>query len=130
MNLEQALRDLHQASDEQTEPNAASRLRAGRQVLIVRGCEAFGIEHSANLSLHDLITIAVNAPSTAARRAFAVLLVHALAVWWHPNHTVVSLTKASVRSLKARCQLFSGDPGILLAVRRMHGDAHWSGSTR
>ena len=80
MNLEQALRDLHQASDEQTEPNAASRLRAGRQVLIVRGCEAFGIEHSANLSLHDLITIAVNAPSTAARRAFAVLLVHALAV--------------------------------------------------
>ena len=80
MNLEQALYDLRQASDERTEPNAASRIRAGRQVLIVRGYEAFGIKHSASLSLHDLITIAVNAPSTAARRTFAVLLVHALAV--------------------------------------------------
>jgi hypothetical protein len=80
MNVEQALHDLRQASDERTEPNAESRLQAGRQVLVVRGCEALGIERSVSLSLHDLLTIAVNAPSTAARRTFAVLLVHALAV--------------------------------------------------
>lgn len=80
MNLEQALRDLHEASDEQTEPNAANRIRAGRQVLIGRGCEAFGIERSTGLSLHDLLPVAMNTPATADRRAFAVLLVHALAV--------------------------------------------------
>jgi hypothetical protein len=80
MNLEQAVHDLHQALDEQAEPNAASRLRAGRKVLVEQGCEALGIERSASLPLHDLIAIAVNAPPTAARRAFGVLLVHALAV--------------------------------------------------
>jgi hypothetical protein len=80
MNIERALQDLRQAFDGQAEPNAAGRLRAGRQVLVVRGCEACGIVHSASLSLHDLVTIAVSARRTAARRAFAVLLVHALAV--------------------------------------------------
>jgi hypothetical protein len=80
MNLQRALHDLRQALDEHSAQNAESRLRAGRQVLVVRGCEAFGIERSARLSLHDLLTIAVNAPLTIGRRAFAVLLVHALAV--------------------------------------------------
>jgi hypothetical protein len=80
MNLERALHDLLQAVDERAEPNAASRLRAGRNVLVVQGCEALGIERSASLPLHDLITIAVNALPTAARRAFGVLLVRALAV--------------------------------------------------
>jgi hypothetical protein len=80
MNLEQAIRDLHQASSERPEPNTASRIRASRQVLIGRGCEAFGTERSASLSLHDLLTTAMNTPATAGRKAFAVLLVHALAV--------------------------------------------------
>jgi hypothetical protein len=80
VNLERALHDLRQAVDERGEPNAASRLLAGRNVLVVQGCEALGIEHSASLPLHDLIAIAVDAPPTAARRAFGVLLVHALAV--------------------------------------------------
>lgn len=80
MNLEQAIHDLHKASSERTEPNTASRIRAGQQVLIARGCEAFGTERSANLSLHGLLTIAMNTPATADRRAFAVLLVHAFAV--------------------------------------------------
>lgn len=81
MNLQRALHDLRQALDEHSAQNAESRLlRAGRQVLVVRGCEAFGIERSATLSLHDLLIIAVNVPPTIGRRAFAVLLVHALAV--------------------------------------------------
>jgi hypothetical protein len=50
VNLDQALRDMHQASDERTEPNAASRIRTGRQVLIGRGCEAFGIERPAGIA--------------------------------------------------------------------------------
>jgi hypothetical protein len=77
MNLERALHDLRQAVDERAEPNAGSRLRAGRNVLVVQGCEALGIERSASVPLHILIAIAVNAPPTAARRAFGVLLVHA-----------------------------------------------------
>jgi hypothetical protein len=80
MNLEQALYDLRKALDERTEPDAASRIRAGRQVLIGRGGEAFGTERSGSLSLHDLLTTAMNTPATAGHRAFAVLLVHALAV--------------------------------------------------
>ena len=79
MNLEQALHDLNQALDERAEPNAENRIRSARQVLIVRGAEALGIRQPNNLSLNDVLKIAVNTPSTPARRAFAVLLVHALA---------------------------------------------------
>jgi hypothetical protein len=78
MNVEQELRNLHQALNAHLDPT--KRLRAGRNVLIVWGCEALGIEHSAGLPLHDLIAIAVDAPPTAARRSFSMLLVHALAV--------------------------------------------------
>jgi hypothetical protein len=35
---------------------------------------------SAGLSLHDLLPVAMNTPVTTDRRAFSVLLVHALAV--------------------------------------------------
>jgi len=80
MNLERALHDLRQALDAKGEQDAESRLRAGRNLLVTQGCEALGIERSANLLLDDLIAIAVNAPPSAARRAFGVLLVHALAV--------------------------------------------------
>lgn len=80
MNLEQALHDLRRALDQTAEPNAEARIRSARLLLIARGAEALGSEHPTSLSLHDLIAIAVNAPARQARRAFAVLLVHALGV--------------------------------------------------
>jgi hypothetical protein len=77
MNLDEALHDLRQALDK---PNAETRIRTARRVLIVRGEEALGIEQTGRHALHDLIAIALGAPSTVARRAFAVLIVHALGV--------------------------------------------------
>ena len=78
MNLEQALYDLNHALDELTEPNAEKRIRSARQVLVVRGAEALGIEQPIGLSLHDVIRTGVNTSSASARRTFGVLLVHAL----------------------------------------------------
>jgi hypothetical protein len=80
MNLDEALHDLRQALDEQAEPAVERRIRSARRVLVARGEEALGMEHTGGHALHDLITIAVGAPSTVARRAFAVLIVHALGV--------------------------------------------------
>jgi hypothetical protein len=80
MNLDEALRDLKQALDERAEPNADRCILTARRILVTRGADALGIELSTSLLLHDVIKIALNAPSTPARRAFAVLLVHALCV--------------------------------------------------
>jgi hypothetical protein len=80
MNLDDALHDLTRALDEQGEPNAERRIRAARQLLVARGVEVLGIDHSTNVSLSDVIRMAVEAPQTPARRAYAVLLVHALGV--------------------------------------------------
>jgi hypothetical protein len=80
MNLDEALHDLRQALDEQAEPAVERRIRSARRVLVARGEEALGMERTGGHALHDLITIAVGAPSTVARRAFAVLIVHALGV--------------------------------------------------
>jgi len=77
MDFEAALHDLRQALDK---PNAETRIRTARRVLVARGEVALGLEHTGRHALHDLITIAVGAPSTVARRAFAVLIVHALCV--------------------------------------------------
>jgi hypothetical protein len=132
MNLERALHDLRQAVDERAEPNAASRLRAGRNVLVAQGCEALCIERSASLLLHDFITVAVNAPPTAARRTFAVLLVHALAV----EGLVASKSHRGQLDRNTCALIESALPGVLqrfgypLAVRRMSGGAHWSVFTR
>jgi hypothetical protein len=80
MNLDDALHDLKRALDEQGEPNAERRIRAARQVLVVRGIEALGIDGSTNSTLPDVVRMAADAPPTPARRAFAVLLVNALGV--------------------------------------------------
>jgi hypothetical protein len=80
MNLDQARRDLAQALDAQADPNADHRMRAARHVLVVRGTEALAIEPPTSGAVHDVIKAALGAPGTPARRAFAVLLVHALGV--------------------------------------------------
>jgi hypothetical protein len=80
MTLEQALHDLAQSLDEQREPDPKRRLQAARQVLVASAVEIPGIEHPAMPSLHDVISAAANAAPSPARRTFAVLLVHALAV--------------------------------------------------
>jgi hypothetical protein len=80
MNLVQARHDLAQALDEQREPDLKRRLHAARQVLVGQGVEIPGVELPAIPSLHDIIRTAVNAAQSPARRTFAILLVHALAV--------------------------------------------------
>src|SRR5579872_4761444 len=79
MELEQILHELKQAMDEQARPDETMRLRGARHIFIARGADALGSEPSANTSLHDVIKAAVTASPSASRRAFAVLLVHALA---------------------------------------------------
>jgi hypothetical protein len=80
MDLEHARHDLARALDAQAEPDAEKRLRAARQVLVVAAIDALGIDASSRPSLADVIRLAVAAKRTATRRAFAVLLVHALGV--------------------------------------------------
>ena len=80
MNLENARSDLVQALDEHAEPIAENRIRAARHILTMRGAEALGAECPTGRQLHDIIKIAAGATATPARRAFAILLVHALGV--------------------------------------------------
>jgi hypothetical protein len=80
MNLEQARHDLARALEEQAGPNAEDRTRAARQVLVTSGVAALGLDDSSRPSLADVIRLAATAAPTQARRAFAVLLVHALGV--------------------------------------------------
>jgi hypothetical protein len=79
MNLQAALHDL---SDTMTGADQVSkaRLRFARQILIDRGLEALKIESPSNPTLEAVIGAAAIAPQTPARRTFAVLIVHALAV--------------------------------------------------
>jgi hypothetical protein len=56
----------------------ASDVRVARKLLVDRGVEALGI--APVFVLDDVVTVAIDAPATEARRAFAVLLVHALSV--------------------------------------------------
>jgi hypothetical protein len=49
-------------------------------VLVDRGIEALGITPRPGLSFGDFVRIAIDAPATETRRAYAVLLVHALGV--------------------------------------------------
>ncbi len=69
--LDEARRDLARALND---PPAA------RRVLIDHGADACGAADRGMLSLHDVIRLAARAPATPARRDFAILLVHALAV--------------------------------------------------
>ncbi len=79
MELEQVLRDLKQAMNEPAQLDEKIRLQAARQILVAHGADMLGIARSAIPSLHDLIKSAAAASPSASRRAFAVLLVHALA---------------------------------------------------
>ena len=79
MELQQILRDMKQAMNEQTQPDGKIHLQETRQILVARGAEMLGIEPSAFASLHDVIKAAVTASPSPSRRAFAVLLVYALA---------------------------------------------------
>jgi hypothetical protein len=73
--------DLDKArADRASASGAGTDLNAARAVLIDFGTEAFGLPRSGARSLTEIIRIAAKAPPSRTRRAFAVLLVHALGV--------------------------------------------------
>jgi hypothetical protein len=81
MDLTQARLDLARALGAASGAlEAADRFRAVRQWLIARGAEALHIDPAAAPGLVEIIQRAVRAPAGPARRAFAILLVDALAV--------------------------------------------------
>ena len=80
MNLEQALLDLSGALAERAgSRNRDAHLRAARQV-VVRWCLATLRIEQPETSVAATIKLALDASDPAARRACAVLFVHALAV--------------------------------------------------
>jgi hypothetical protein len=81
MDLQAALHDLSEAlTGADRAPTPEARLRSARQILISRGLKAVTIELPPNPTLDAVIRAASKAPQTPACRAFAVLIVHALAV--------------------------------------------------
>jgi hypothetical protein len=81
MNLEEALRELVTtlgAADGARGRDA--RLRAARRVIVRQCAAALGMEPLGQPSVASVIRLATDAPGRPARRACAVLLVHALAV--------------------------------------------------
>jgi hypothetical protein len=78
MDHEAARAELTRALD--TAPSGGPRVRAGLQVLIAHGVEALGVAPRLAVSLDNILRAAIDAPQSDARRAFAVLLVHALGV--------------------------------------------------
>lgn len=63
-----------------TTASGGAQLRAARQVLIRRGIAALQIPSHPGMGFDDILRVAAEAPTSDARRAFAVLLVHALGV--------------------------------------------------
>jgi hypothetical protein len=81
VDLEAARLDLIRALDaHQTATTRAANFAAARAILIEHGIAALRIASRSGLSLDDVIRAAVSLPQSEARRDFAVLLVHALAV--------------------------------------------------
>jgi hypothetical protein len=80
MDLQDARRDLAQALSGRAGQTVKHRIRAARQVLVLRGEKALGYEGPSGNTLHDIIQLAASAPSSLARCTFAVLLIDALAV--------------------------------------------------
>lgn len=78
MDIETARTELLRALDGIMQ--GGPHLHAAHKVLGDRGVEALGITSHAGLFLDEIVRIAADAPRTAGRRAFAVLLVHALGV--------------------------------------------------
>lgn len=76
MEQEHALRTLDDVLRAAEMP-AKSRARAVQRILIEQGQAVFGI---GPVSLHQMIRHAAQASQSAERRAFAVLLVHALRI--------------------------------------------------
>ena len=77
MDLSQARLDLARVLED---GDVADRLSAARQFLIRHGVAALRIDQSAALTLADILRRGASAPGGPARRAFALLIVHALAV--------------------------------------------------
>src|SRR4051812_17755180 len=80
MDLQDARRDLAQALSGRAGRTVKRRIRAARQSLVLRGEEALGYDRPSGNTIHDIIQLAASAPSSLARRTFAVLLIDALAV--------------------------------------------------
>jgi hypothetical protein len=78
MDIQVALHDLSEALTDGAGTHEA-RLRLARRILIDRGIEALKVEFPRNPTLDSVVRAATTAPQTPARRAFAVLIVHALA---------------------------------------------------
>ena len=78
MDLEAARSDLVRAATGSSQ--SGPRFAAARLVLVNRGVEAVGMALRPGISLDEIVRIAIDAPSTEARRAFAVLLVHAFGI--------------------------------------------------
>lgn len=81
MNLEEALRDLSAAlASAAAGRRRNARFNAARHVLVRHCLAALGRDCPDELSLDVVIRLAAEAPAVSARRACAVLMVHALAV--------------------------------------------------
>ncbi len=77
MDLAQARLDLARVLEA---GNAADRLPAARQFLIRRGVEALQLDPPLTLTLASVLRRGASVPGSPARRAFAMLVIHALAV--------------------------------------------------
>jgi hypothetical protein len=80
MDLTQARLDLARALEAASAaPHAPDRFRAARRVLVTRGAGALHIDPMAAPGIADIVGCAAGAAASPARRAFAVLIVAALA---------------------------------------------------
>jgi hypothetical protein len=80
MTLEEVLRDLTDALEGDRPRSREVRLQGARQVLARHCIAVLGIAPGSQLSIAAAIRLASEASDRPARRACAVLLVHALAV--------------------------------------------------
>jgi hypothetical protein len=78
MDIEAARAELTGALDGTA--HGELRFRAAREVLINRGIEALEILPRPGISLDEIVRVGAGVPPTDARRAFAVLLVHAIGI--------------------------------------------------
>jgi hypothetical protein len=127
MDLEAALGDLAAALGA---PNwgrsRGARWQEGRRVLVHRCAEAMAIEPSGVPSVAALIRLAAGCPARPARRACAVLVVHALAApGLVPSGSaadVCALAEGGLRDVLLRCGYpFGGLPGDKMRVlERLH----------
>ena len=126
MNLEQALLDLSGALAERASShNRDARMRAARQV-VVRWCLATLRIEQPETSVAAAIRLAMDASDPVARRACAVLFVHALAVHGLvPNASasdMCRLMESALRNPLLRCAYpFSGSTEEKMQVlERLH----------